>query len=138
MRTSRDDALHAPAHACGALSALASQPEGRLALRKSGAVTPLLALLQPPVAEQPALQAQAALALSHLAESPMCRTELASPATLSALLALLPLLQQPTPPTEALALRLRAKVLLLLGFCLYDGVLLPQLLGASSTSPTTC
>ena len=38
---------------------------------------------------------------------------------------------QAADATDALALRLRAKILLLLGFCLYDGTLLPQLLEAS-------
>ena len=117
--------------ACAGLSALASHAPGRLALRKHGAVAALLALVQPPTGGQPALQAQATLALSHLAESPMCRASLNEPAVRPSLLALLAILQSRAAPTDALALRLRAKVLLLLGFCLYDGKLLPQLLGAS-------
>ena len=113
--------------ACAALAAVAASADGRLALRKASVVAPLLAIVQPPLAVMPSLQVQAALALSRLVESPTCRASLGVPATLPSLLALLPTLGTPPSAADAFGLRARSKLLLLLGFCLYDGALLPQL-----------
>lgn len=117
--------------ACAALSALASHAAGRLALRKGSAIASLLALMQPAAEAYPALQAQAALALSHLAEAPLCRVALGSRTTLPSLIQLVKVVQATAQSHDALALRLHAKILLLLGFCLYDGNLLSHLLDAS-------
>ena len=117
--------------ACTGLCSLAAYAEGRIALRRASALPPLLALLQPVLAEHAALQAQAALTLAHLAESPLCRASLRDSTTRPALLGVLTLLQAPAVANDAHGLRLRAKLLLLLGFCLYDGALLPSLLSAS-------
>ncbi|KOO21174.1 armadillo repeat-containing protein 3-like protein [Chrysochromulina tobinii] len=82
----------------------------------------------PSMSTQPALQAQAALALSRLAEAPMCRASFGAPDKLPLLLALLEPLATALPAADAPRLRARSKVLLLLGFCLYDGALLPALI----------
>ena len=115
-----------------ALSSLASSPQGRVVLRKGDAMPSLLALLQPALNAEGALQASAALTLSHLVESALCRASIiATPTTLSSVLGLLPLLRAPPPLADAHGLRLRSKLLLFFGFCLYDGALLPSLLSAS-------
>jgi hypothetical protein len=116
------------AGACAALAALAGSAEGRLTLRRGETVSPLLAIVQPSMSTQPALQAQAALALSRLAEAPMCRASFGAPDKLPLLLALLEPLATALPAADAPRLRARSKVLLLLGFCLYDGALLPALI----------
>ena len=115
-------------HACTAITVVASTPEGRLALRKASALQPLLSLCQPELSNMPAVQAQAAVALARLIESPTCRARLSSPTILSMVLALVPTFGTPAAVTDALALRARSKLLLFLGLSLYDGGVLPHLL----------
>jgi hypothetical protein len=122
--------------ACSTLHSLATLPSGRLALRTAAVAPALLALLQPALSSQPALQAHAALALSRLAESALSRATLAAPDTLPSLVGLVSTLSAPPPPTDALALRVHAKLLLLVGFCLYDACLLSPLFAAGLVDTT--
>ena len=114
--------------ACTAAYALASTPPGRSALRKADVPAALLALLQPAYSSHRALLAQVALTVGRLAESALSRAAFGSEANLPLLLSSLTILATPPTPTEALSLRLHAKLLLMLGFCLYDGSMLTSLL----------
>lgn len=115
--------------ACSAIQALASHHPGRFTLHRGGAAASLLALVQPSLASQPALQVQAAIALSRLAEAPLSRAALGADATLAGVVSIVAQLKQPSL-ADATAVRLQAKLVLLLGFCLYDGQLRPALLEA--------